>query len=49
MLGGDRCASAGVAVSVPVFRPIGIRAQAFYNIGNIWNHNTGRDWLGGSK
>lgn len=40
-LGGDRCASAGVALSIPVYRPIGIRGHAFYNIGNIWNQNIG--------
>lgn len=42
-LGGDRCAAAGVSLSIPVYKPVGIRAQAFFNIGSIWNRNTGKN------
>lgn len=44
VLGGDCCASASVALSLPVILSheyfYGIRARIFYELGNVWNHNT---------
>ena len=36
-LGGENCTSAGVSLSIPVFKPLGMRGQIFYNVGSIWN------------
>ena len=38
-LGGENCTSAGVSLSIPVFKPLGMRGQVFYNVGSIWNGN----------
>lgn len=38
-LGGENCTSAGVSLSIPVFKPLGMRGQIFYNVGSIWNGN----------
>ena len=38
-MGGENCTSAGVSFSIPVFKPLGMRGQVFYNVGSIWNGN----------
>ncbi len=43
-MGGDCCASASVALSLPVVISheynFGVRARLFYELGNVWNHHT---------
>lgn len=49
MLGGERGASVGVAVSFPCAfsrnGKVGIRGQVFWNWGNIWNSQNRRNWV----
>ena len=53
MLGGDRCLSLGVSLSFPlVFSKsdaLGIRGQAFWNGGKIWNPERGNNWVNDLK
>ena len=52
-MGGDCCASASVALSLPVVLSheynFGIRARLFYELGNVWNHHTNWRTIWGTK